>query len=216
MCRTGAIGCLVLLLGVAATSAATIEVGNHVLLPNTPNQPIPIWVTGVEWAASLNFNVQMGDGLGPDHGGVAAPSITEVDVLHYPGFNDTGDTIFGAVPNGGEWGSGAMTDQLFERTTWANSGSVQANGLLAVITLNTTGFFGNPPEGHWELKVKETLNAPTELLENSQSADPIPLEVTDGKVSLIPEPATLVLLLSGLLPVLFFARSSRKTRNRSN
>ena len=124
-------------------------------------------------------------------------------------------TIFGADPKAVEYGSGSITDLLFEINTNASELPwVTANGLLAVVTIDTTGFLESPPEGHWELIITDTLNWDTELLQPTTSADPIPLDVTDGTVSIpIPEPATLALLLSflgGLPVILALARRCRK------
>ena len=54
-----------LLLSPAPASGAVIDVGNHSLLPNTPNQAIAIHVAGGELVAGADLFVQIGDG-GPE------------------------------------------------------------------------------------------------------------------------------------------------------
>src|SRR6185437_7568799 len=110
-----------------------ITVGNHTLLANTANQKIQIFVSSQNtMVQGTDVEVQIADG-GPAAGGkVAGPKITNVDVLS--------GTIF-ANNNGGQTGSGSMVPQVYEVSTTAN-GSVAASGLLATITVDTTGFNG--------------------------------------------------------------------------
>ena len=76
-------------------SAATIDAGNHILVPNTPGQIISIMVSGGDEVAGFNLFAQVGDG-GPelsDFGfppGVDGPTIAAVDLKS--------DTIFSSAP----------------------------------------------------------------------------------------------------------------------
>jgi len=56
-----------------AQAAATINVGAHLLLPNTPNQHVPIAISGTDTnVQGFTLNAQVGDG-GPLGGGSAGP-----------------------------------------------------------------------------------------------------------------------------------------------
>ena len=136
---------------VGVASAASIQIGNHELRPNEPNQRVPIFVTGGEQVAGLNFYAQVGDG-GPeleDYGGVRGtdgPAITAVNLKER--------TIFSTV-------SGAQDDQTsipqvaIASVEFRTPGKfTAADGLLAELTLDTTGFF----EGSWDLKMSGVLN----------------------------------------------------------
>ena len=73
--------------------------GQHILLPNTPNQIIPIFVAGGFSVQGLNFHVQIADG-GPEAGGsIDGPGIQAVDLAGNP----IAPTIF-TGNNGGQVG----------------------------------------------------------------------------------------------------------------
>ena len=76
MNRACLVGCMVVLLVAAPTSAASIDIGAHYLLPNTPRQPVPIFVTGGETIAGMNLRGIIGDG-GVPFGGVEGPGFQE-------------------------------------------------------------------------------------------------------------------------------------------
>jgi hypothetical protein len=164
---------MVLLLLGGAAHGATILVGEHNLLPDTPGQTIQIFVTGGNAVQGLNFNGQVADG-GPEVGGsIDGPNITSADIL-------TG-TIFGSN-NTGQQDPGSFP-QLAIRTTSTSSGTVTADGLLATLSIDTTGFL----KGSWPLKLGDTLNGPTDFAG-------IPITITDGSIA-VPEPAGAALLL---------------------
>jgi len=142
-----------------AANVPLIDVGDHFLLPETPGQQIQIWVSGGQPVEGLDFYIQVADG-GPeaveleliDPPGILGPIITDVDLI-------TG-TIF-ATNN---WGlmSTYINDvipQFFDVGLLTFAGSVLANGLLATVTIDTTGF----ASGTWELHMENTLNGPSEL-----------------------------------------------------
>jgi hypothetical protein len=149
-----------------------ITVGNHTLLANTPNQKIQIFVSSASTLVQgTDVEVQIADG-GPAAGGtVLGPKITNVDVL-------TG-TIF-ATSNGGQTGSGSIVPQVYEATTVAGT-SVPASGLLATITIDTTGFNG----GTFSLSLGNTLNGSTDFTV-------IPAIVTDGSITITPPPVVVI------------------------
>ena len=149
-----------------------IQVGNYTLLANTPNQKIQIFVAGGlpggDNVQGADVEVQIADG-GPAAGGkVSGPKITHVDVLT--------NTIF-AKNNNGQAGVGSIVPQVFEATTLTASGTVKALGLLATITVDTTGFTG----GVFPLLLTGTLNGNTDFTL-------IPANVSNGTITLLPPP----------------------------
>jgi uncharacterized repeat protein (TIGR01451 family) len=144
-----------------------IQVGNYQLKANTPNQKIQIFVSGDRLVQGTNVEVQIGDG-GAAFGGQSGPVITSVDVLH--------GTIF-ATNNSGQSGTGSIVPQIFEATTTTKVGAVLASGLLATITVDTTGFNG----GSFPLLLSGTLNGNTDFAG-------IAARVNNGSITIIPPP----------------------------
>ncbi|MEM6363213.1 MAG: hypothetical protein AAF745_02220 [Planctomycetota bacterium] len=130
--------------------ALIVNIGDQVLLPDTPNQTITITVSGGDAVQGLNFNLQIDDA-----GGIKAPAISAVDITGpstiFSG-NNTGQTDVGT----GELIPGS---QLGLRTTTTSSGSVIADGTLAIVTLDTTGL----ASGNFTLNLSSTLNGPTDF-----------------------------------------------------
>ena len=136
---------------VGVASAASIQIGDHELRPNEPNQRVPIFVTGGEQVAGLNFYAQVGDG-GPElenYGGVPGtdgPAITAVNLKER--------TIFSTV-SGNQDDQTSIPQVAIASVEFRTPGkSTAANGLLAELTLDTTGFF----EGSWDLRLSGVLD----------------------------------------------------------
>ncbi len=172
-----------------AATKSLIDVGDWPLLPNTSGQQIPIYVVPGDDApgtAGVNFNIQVGDG-GPPVGGTPGPEIQYVQLvedLSHPLYTDQfGPTIFGAVGNQGHFGTGSLVPQIYAQNTATLQGSVPPDGLLAVLTIDTTGFFLG--DGPWAFTLSETLNGETTLNDNTQQVEPIPLDIIDGEISII-------------------------------
>lgn len=114
-----------------AQAQLTLSFGNLDLAPNTAGQTIEIFVTGGSPVDSLDLNVLVGDG-----GAIAGGSnpnfnfIQAVDII-------TG-TIFDGNNNGVSGARLAQDGFAFDSTTTA-SGTVAAGGLIATLTLDTTG-----------------------------------------------------------------------------
>ena len=118
--------------------AASVTVGTHVLLPNTANQVVSIWVSGGEPVAGEDFFAQIGDG-GAFLGGIdTKPAFTNLDVLGGTIFAANNNGAFGD-PNGTPPGSNAAHPLIWVDGTTTVSGTVAAGGLLATMTLDTTG-----------------------------------------------------------------------------
>ncbi len=131
-----------------------ISVGQHALLPDTPGQTVEIFVSGGFPVQGMNFNLQIADG-GPTVGGsVAGPAIANLDIL-------TG-TIFATNNTGTSDQDGPFPDpypQIEWRSTTTMQATVAAEGLLATVTIDTTGW----SSGSWVLSASETLNGSTDF-----------------------------------------------------
>ncbi len=153
-------------------SVPNINVGEHVLLPNTPSQVIAIPVAGGEAVQGVVFNLQVANGYDavpgstPDGDG---PNITGVDLIG-------AGTVFGSAGNTGH-NFIARTPQMWIVGTSTSSGTVSADGILAYVTLDTTGWF--PGSGPWVLLVSQTFNGDTNF--QSPSGQLIPT-VTNGLI----------------------------------
>ncbi|NJL30124.1 MAG: hypothetical protein HC898_00015 [Phycisphaerales bacterium] len=165
-------------------SSAT-GLGNYNLLPDKPGQTISILVKGGQAVQGLNFNIQIADG-GPAAGGsILGPSITAVDIL-------TG-TIFAANNTGNPQGNGILVPQVAFYSTTTASGSVAAQGLLASVTLDTTGFFA----GTFDLILSNTINSSTNFASMNPALSPT---IIDGSITLVPEPMSLMIVIgAGLM-----------------
>lgn len=177
---------------VALQAQIVVNVGTHSLLPNTPNQSIPIHVSGGAAVAGLNFRAQVADGF-PDVPGslVDGPNITGVDII-----GTTSPTIF-TGNNTGQQDPGSVP-QLSIRTTTTSSGTVTANGLLVTLTLDTTGF----ATGTYALSLSSTFAGGTSFLDSL--ANPISSTITDGSlmISAVPEPVQSVTVIGFCLALL--------------
>ncbi|MEX0936320.1 MAG: metallophosphoesterase family protein [Pirellulales bacterium] len=150
------------------TALPSIVVGNHVLLPDTPGQQIPIFVS------SDNFDVQglalfvvLGGG-GEFVGQPAGPVITDVDLISGTNFetNNTGHQYLTSFP------------QIWQTGITTLSGTVVAEGLLATITVDTTGF--TTSDGPWTLVLggDDSIGAPV------SSFGGLPIDIIDGQISI--------------------------------
>jgi hypothetical protein len=109
-------------------SAAAINAGMHTLQPNMPGQQVQIQVTGGEAVSGIDLFVQVGDGGTTVGGDDTGPKITNLDLVtgtifaanHTDVFTDPAPLIWGA-------------------TTTTNTGTVAASGVLATLTIDTTG-----------------------------------------------------------------------------
>jgi hypothetical protein len=133
-------------------SPSVIDVGEHVLLPDTPGQVIPISVSGAHAVQGVVLNVQVADGHpdvpGSSHDG---PNITGMDLAGPT-------TVFGSVANTGN-NFIESREQIWVAGTSTSTGTVAADGILAYVTIDTTGWFGE--DGPWELKLAGTFNGDT-------------------------------------------------------
>ena len=186
--------CVVLVAARPAPGGMYIDVGNVKLLPDTPGQTVAIWLTtdAADRVAGCNFNAEIG-GAGPAFGGIDGPRITGVDLV-------TG-TIFDGN-NRGQTNLNSL-GQLAMYSIVTDGGTVPAGGLLATLTIDTTGF--TTPGSTWTLALGQTHNGPTDFA-------PDPAIITDGSIMLVPEPAAAALLGLGGLAMLIRRRPARTTK----
>jgi hypothetical protein len=174
--------------GAARASTLEIHVGDHPLLADTPDQKVYVYVSGDTQVEGVLLDCQIADG-GPSAGGtISGPTITNLDVV-------TG-TIFEGNNFGNFYGNGYIYPQVAWQSTTTQSGTVLANELLAIVTIDTTS--GSFKVGdHWELKLTGTVNGDTSF--GKYVAQPV---ITNGTIRIapaseVPEPGTLALAAVG-------------------
>jgi MYXO-CTERM domain-containing protein len=160
--------------------------GPRQLLPDTPGQQIEIYVTGGAPVEGLNFNVQVADGFpdsGPGFPGlIDGPNITAVNITG-PG------TVFSASNQG--MSTIRNDEQVWSvSTTTIAPATVNAAGLLGIVTVSTVGWFS----GTWDFALQSTQEGATDFAG-------IGATITDGSITVVPEPssqlAVALLLLGG-------------------
>ena len=85
--------------------------------------------------------------------------------------------------------------QVWIQSTTTAEGTATADGLLATLTIDTTGFL----DGSFDLSLGNTLDGATDFAG-------LPADITDGSIRIIPEPTALVLLLLGCAGVVLGVR----------
>lgn len=137
--------------GEAATSVITVPSAQ--LAANTPNQTVTLTVSGGASVAGMNLVMMIGNGS-------VGPKVTNVNLRQ--------GTIWGA--NAVATNSGSMP-QLVSWNVVTESGAVEANGVLAILTIDTT----NVPAGTYPVALTATVDGVTyntELLDPN-TASPI-------------------------------------------
>lgn len=176
-------GSAIVLAAIAAPLAhaqPSISVGSHDLLANTANQTIEVFVTGGDAIEGLNLHVQVDDGSNTN-----GPVIQGVDAITGTIFDSK--TLFGQDDVSPE-------PQLFSAIVIASDDAdINANGLLATITLDTTGLFA----GTYDLKLAGTRNGDTNLGLEIGGTETIEPAITNGQITVVPEPTSAPLLAAG-------------------
>ena len=182
MCRFPLLLISVFLFAASQASATPIiTVGSHDLLPDKANQPVDINVTGGDLVPGLDLFLQVGDGD-------AGPQIQTVDVLTGTIFadNNTGESL---VAIGG---SGSLPYWNAYAATTTSNGTVSADGLLATVMIDTTGFTA----GMWTLSVDFDYGGSHYA---SDFASDAPVTLVNGSINIVPEPGSLLLLFSAAI-----------------
>lgn len=156
--------------------APEIQVGHHFLKPNTPNQSISIFVSGGQSVAGVNLFAQVGDG-GPERinlglpAGTDGPAISSIDLKS--------DTIFSSVPDV------PFFDLAIPQIAYGTIAIQQpdtfvvADGLLATLVVDTTGFFA----GTFDLLLGDVLpNSPDGALHSDFAS--LPIDITNGSIEI--------------------------------
>jgi hypothetical protein len=169
----------------SATCAADIivSVGAIELLPNQTNQQVPIAVTetGGETVQGLNFRLRVGDGTGGPDYAHPGPKITSVDLID-------GDTVFSLNHQD-------PTNVKTYSYSWAGSvttasGSVTPDGVLALVTFDTTGVNAQSYAGPWSVYLMDRSGNKTDFA----GITPTLVAGTVSITQTVPEAGTGVLL----------------------
>jgi hypothetical protein len=225
----------------ASAHAAYIDVGTHTLLPNTPDQVVEIRVVSDDpGERAIGFDLSAF--LGPStttfeefydivtenrpYNGGPAPRFTDVDIVGPL-------TVFGSNNSGVLEGSHVLAPRFVSASTITRVGDVVADGVLARLTVDTTGVFA---EADRDLLFPLSLKAvaPTELLGTVPEApygwyllrgatDYLrPSKITDGHFRIaalpaagpqsaaVPEPGSAALEIAGLAGVCLLRRFAKR------
>jgi hypothetical protein len=194
--------CLLLTFIASASRAAVITVEDKALEPDTPNQSLRVIVSGADPVAGLDLFVQVGDGGAFNNGADTKPVITAIDV--------TNGTIFA----GNNTGQAIDPTQASHPLIWATgtttaAGTVAASGLLATLTIDTTGFTGDS----FRLlltNVAANTTGPFDTQLTTATGGVAPGTVSGTTTVPVPEPAPVV-LLAPLLALVLRARRRQPT-----
>jgi hypothetical protein len=138
--------CLLACFASSVARAAAVNAGTHVLAPNMAGQQVPILVSGSDAVSGIDLFVQVGDGGTTVGGDDTGPRITQVDLVSGTIFAGNNTGVF-LDPAPLIWGA----------TTTTQSGSVSASGVLATLTIDTTGMF----VGQFDLILNPPSTGPT-------------------------------------------------------
>ena len=205
------IGTLAVLLFVVspALAAINIDVGDHIIYADLPDQIVQIYVTGDEDVQALIAYLQVANG-GPEaepwlggETGIDGPVITALDIITGTIFDGNNMGQFGDDDNDPDTGED-LVPQYEAGETITASGTVVATGLLVTLTLDTTGFL----EGTWDLRMADTITGDSSFPYSD------PPTITNGSITLvpIPEPAVVLQLLTGLAGLGLVATWRRRLR----
>lgn len=188
--------CIASLNSVQAQLTLQVQVGNNDLAANSVGQVVNLFIqnTGTTSADDvqvfgISFNVQIADGSTS----TSAPNLTGVDIL-------TG-SVFASNNTGQQ--NPTMTVHHWNATTTTSSGAATlVHGTtteIGQLTIDTTGF----SSGSWALSLT-LYNGGTHYFDNH--ANPIVPTITDGTITVVPEPNSAVGASCMLLAMVAFLR----------
>ncbi len=160
-----------------AVTLPVIVVGNNALQPNQAGQFISIYVSGGQAVQGVNFNVKIGDGGTLTGGTDTGPTLQNVDLT---------SGIF-APNNTGQ--SNGTSPLLWNSVVTTSSGFVNADGLLAILTVSTVGI----PAG----TIKSLSLTPDPIFGGNTDFAGLSANITNGTISVVPEPSSISLMIVG-------------------
>lgn len=169
-----------LLLSSVSLANVTVSVGPHIVQAGKTNETVTLLVTSGDMVDALNISAQIGIWDSGDLYVATGPIITRMELV-------SGTIVDGAIDP-----AFAQSTMLASRL-WTNSfladNAVAANGVLATLTLDTTGL----SSGIYELRLMQTTNGDSDFGITSAM-------ITNGSVEVaVPEPSCIgVLALAGL------------------
>jgi len=166
-------GAVCLLASNAFAVNPTIVVGNHLLLPNRAGQTFQISVSGGTQVSGLDFNAEVANG-GTANGGTPGPAISSANLLS--------GTIF-ASNNSGQQVPSNLPPQVYSSFVITNGATtVSASGLLATVTIDTTGFNG----GIYSFKLagfsNGTVSGDSDFTVGPDNMTLVPVNITNGNL----------------------------------
>ena len=172
------VGTLVALLSSTTFATPTVVVGNNVLAPNFAGQTVRLSVTGGDAVQAIDLNAEIADG-GTAAGDMSAtgPAFTAANLV-------TG-TIFASNNTGQQdLSSFAQSPQIYSGAVVTSTGTVNASGLLAVLTIDTTGF--STPNTVFPLRLKGFSNGnfsgDSDFVSNASDGVILPSNITNGNL----------------------------------
>ncbi len=179
-------GSIIVDVGSYSVTAGTPIVA-HILVSNGSGTE----VTGIE---GMTFTVQIGDGTGN------IPKITSVDLLTGTVWSDHVSPLNVSIPAGGDEFQYQSRDLL----TDVPGEFVDVNGLLAVVTFDTTGI----ALGDYAIKLVGTKTAGRDSVFLNGFGEPVAATFGQGSISIVvPEPRGILLGLSGLSAFIVLVRA---------
>jgi lipopolysaccharide export system protein LptA len=152
-----------------------IVIGATTLKANTPNQLVPIYITGNAPLNGFNFRIQLGDGLN----GTAEPIFSNISYAGSIWAGSPTQTLGGPVSGGQMFVQSSIVFQDAQT-------SVNSTGLLATLVVDTTGIYG----GTFALNLKSTQIGQDSDLIALGASSASPLFITNGSIIVTPAAVT--------------------------
>ena len=209
-CVSLSVAALLTLIPTMAARGAIITTPKNIVLQANAVEWVPFRVSGSETLYAMDFYAEVLDAAG----GIQGPQMESIDLLNNTIFtaNNTGQqTDLIASPGSTPWlaGYGVEVDGN-------NSASVVADGVFAWIKFNTKDLFS----GTWDFRLIDVgatdpgTGLDTNMVDDSFNS--VLIESVGFKLTVVPEPSSLLLALSGLgLASAVYAARRRARRSHS-
>ncbi len=209
-CISLGVAALSILVPAVAARGAVISTPKDIVLQANTEQWVSLEVTGADRLFSMAFYAEVLDAAG----GIKGPQMESIDLLNNTIFtaNNTGQQTDLITPPGSTpWlaGYNVVIDE-------GNSTAVIANGVFAWIKFNTKDLFS----GTWDFRLFDVgATEPGTGLDTDMVDDGFNSVLTESggfKLTVVPEPSSLLLALSGLgLASAVYAARRRARRSHS-